>query len=114
MMSRTESQCDQMEAPSPWRSFSLKASTYHARIPYVQRLPFPAIAIILILIAVNLIVWAAVGIVLVSATCDSAKHIALTIAASIGIRHLYLQLFCPILWAFVTLWMRITSPPLTS
>lgn len=38
---------------------------YHSRIPYLRRLPFPAIAIILTLIMVNLLVWAAVGIVLV-------------------------------------------------
>ncbi|KAH7125493.1 high-affinity nickel transport protein-like protein [Dendryphion nanum] len=41
-----------------------KASTYHSRIPYLRKLPFPAIAIILTLILVNVLVWAAVGAVL--------------------------------------------------
>jgi high-affinity nickel-transport protein len=47
------------------KSWSNKASEYHARVPYLSRLPFPALAIILTLILVNLFVWAAVGIVLV-------------------------------------------------
>lgn len=52
-------------SPSLFKSFSNKASTYHARVPYLRKLPFAAIAIILILIFVNLVVWAAAGIVLV-------------------------------------------------
>jgi high-affinity nickel-transport protein len=44
---------------------STKASHFHSRIPYIQKLPFPAIAIIVALILVNLFVWAAVGVVLV-------------------------------------------------
>jgi high-affinity nickel-transport protein len=51
--------------PSFFRNVSNKASKYHARVPYLQKLPFPAIAIIVTLIVVNLLVWAAVGIVLV-------------------------------------------------
>ncbi|KAF2875297.1 high-affinity nickel transport protein-like protein [Massariosphaeria phaeospora] len=43
---------------------SHKASIYHARVPYVRRVPFPALTIILTLILVNLLVWAAVGVVL--------------------------------------------------
>ena len=34
-------------------------------MPYISKLPFPAIAIIVALIVVNLVVWAAVGVVLV-------------------------------------------------
>jgi high-affinity nickel-transport protein len=48
-----------------FRNVSNKASRYHARVPYLQKLPFPAIAIIVTLIVVNLLVWAAVGVVLV-------------------------------------------------
>lgn len=44
---------------------SRKATEYHSQTPYLRRLPFPAIAIIVTLIFVNLLVWAAVGIVLV-------------------------------------------------
>ncbi|KAF7443139.1 HoxN High-affinity nickel permease [Pyrenophora tritici-repentis] len=47
-----------------FQNASSKASAYHSRIPYLRRLPFAAIAIIITLIAVNLLVWAAVGIVL--------------------------------------------------
>jgi hypothetical protein len=52
---------------SLFKSLSKKASTYHGRVPYLRKLPFHAIAIIVTLIAVNLVVWAAVGIVLVGA-----------------------------------------------
>jgi high-affinity nickel-transport protein len=51
--------------PPFFRNVSNKASQYHSRVPYLQRLPFPAIAIIATLIVVNILVWAAVGIVLV-------------------------------------------------
>ncbi|KAH7558819.1 high affinity nickel transport protein nic1 [Bipolaris maydis] len=47
-----------------FRSASKKATEYHSQTPYLRRLPFPAIAIIVTLIVVNLLVWAAVGIVL--------------------------------------------------
>lgn len=42
-----------------------KSKQYHERIPLLCRLPFPAIAIVSLLIAVNIAVWIAVGIVLV-------------------------------------------------
>jgi high-affinity nickel-transport protein len=54
--------------PSFFRNVSAKASHYHSKVPYIQRLPFPAIAIIVTLVVVNLLVWAAVGIVLVCLT----------------------------------------------
>jgi high-affinity nickel-transport protein len=54
--------------PSFFHKVSTKASRYHARVPYLQKLPFPVIAIIAPLIVVNLLVWAAVGIVLVCLT----------------------------------------------
>jgi high-affinity nickel-transport protein len=56
--------------PSFFHNVSVKASHYHSRVPYIQKLPFPAIAIIVTLIIVNLLVWAAVGIVLVSESHD--------------------------------------------
>lgn len=43
-----------------------KGKHYHAKIPVLKRLPFPSIAIISLLVLVNLLVWIAVGIVLVS------------------------------------------------
>jgi high-affinity nickel-transport protein len=51
--------------PSIFTKLSSKASTYHARVPYLQKLPFSALAIILTLIFINLVVWAAIAIVLV-------------------------------------------------
>lgn len=42
-----------------------KASAYHIRIPYLNKLPFAAVGIIVTLIVINLIVWAVVGVVLV-------------------------------------------------
>lgn len=51
--------------PSLFSNVSKKASEYHARVPYISKLPFPAIAIIVALIIINLIVWAVVGVVLV-------------------------------------------------
>jgi len=53
------------DKPSFFRNASRKASEYHSRVPYLSKLPFPAIAIIVTLIIVNLLVWAAVGVVLV-------------------------------------------------
>ncbi|KAF2248369.1 NicO-domain-containing protein [Trematosphaeria pertusa] len=46
------------------KNWSNKASMYHSRVPYLKKLPFPALAIIATLVIVNLLVWAAVGIVL--------------------------------------------------
>jgi len=51
---------------SIFRNASTKASRYHSQITYMRRLPFPAIAIIVALVVVNVLVWAAVGIVLAS------------------------------------------------
>lgn len=48
---------------------SKKAAMYHGRVPYLRRLPFPALAIIILIALVNAAVWVAVGIVLVSNTC---------------------------------------------
>lgn len=53
--------------PSVFANVSHKAGIYHARIPYLRKLPLAAIAIILTLILVNAVVWAAVGIILVGA-----------------------------------------------
>lgn len=47
--------------------FASKAAVYHGRIPGIRRLPFSVVAIILLILSINIIVWAAVGVVLVSA-----------------------------------------------
>ena len=51
--------------PSLLRNFTNKASIAHARVPYLSKLPFAAVAIIATLIIINLLTWAAVGAVLV-------------------------------------------------
>jgi nickel/cobalt transporter (NiCoT) family protein len=55
--------------------FKRKAQVYHERTPYLRALPFAAISIIAILIAVNVAVWIAVGIVLVSPTPELCKPV---------------------------------------
>lgn len=47
------------------RKWSSKAASYHAGVPGLRKLPFRAVVVIVALIAVNIIVWAAVGVVLV-------------------------------------------------
>lgn len=42
-----------------------KGQPHHERIPYLRNLPLPAIAIVALLVVVNMLVWAAVGVVLV-------------------------------------------------
>ncbi|KAF2808861.1 NicO-domain-containing protein, partial [Mytilinidion resinicola] len=44
--------------------FSKKAAVYHGRVPYISKLPFSVVAVIIILILVNCLVWGGVGIVL--------------------------------------------------
>ncbi|KAF7194527.1 High-affinity nickel transport protein nic1 [Pseudocercospora fuligena] len=46
------------------RKLQSQADAYHQRIPWIRKLPGPAIAIILLLVFVQIIVWIAVGIVL--------------------------------------------------
>ncbi|KAF2218885.1 high-affinity nickel-transport protein-domain-containing protein [Elsinoe ampelina] len=41
-----------------------KSKPHHERIPYLRRLPLPAIAIVALLVVVNLAVWVAAGIIL--------------------------------------------------
>ncbi|PVI06425.1 high-affinity nickel transport protein-like protein [Periconia macrospinosa] len=41
-----------------------KASLYHARVSYLRKLPFSALAIIVTLVIVNILIWVAVAIVL--------------------------------------------------
>ncbi|OQO11044.1 hypothetical protein B0A48_05299 [Cryoendolithus antarcticus] len=41
-----------------------KAGAYHDKIPFLRKLPGPALAIILLLVVINLLVWVACGIVL--------------------------------------------------
>lgn len=63
-----------------------KAESFHEKIPLLRRLPGRAIAIILLLVAINILVWIACGIVL-------AFHPALVTTAvlsyTLGLRHAF-------------------------
>ena len=55
-----------VRGPKWFKVMSMKASNTHSRVPGLKKLPFPAVAIIALLIFVNIIVWVAAGIILVS------------------------------------------------
>ncbi|KIX03844.1 uncharacterized protein Z518_07397 [Rhinocladiella mackenziei CBS 650.93] len=59
-------------------------SRFHARVPYLRKLPLSAILIIALLIIVNLVVWAICGLILASHT-----HLLSTaaLAYTLGLRH---------------------------
>ncbi|WPH03133.1 NicO-domain-containing protein [Acrodontium crateriforme] len=61
-----------------------KAEIYHQNIPWIRKLPGSAIAIMLLLIAVNLIVWVGCSIVLHFHTSLVSTAV---LAYSIGLRH---------------------------
>ncbi|KIW02149.1 uncharacterized protein PV09_06634 [Verruconis gallopava] len=51
-------------APSWFKVLTSKASDTHSKVPALRNLPFPAFAIIALLVFVNIAVWVGVGIVL--------------------------------------------------
>lgn len=63
-----------------------KGRLYHQRVPLLNRLPFPAIAIITLLITINILVWIVVGTVL-------SRHPKLISTAvlswTLGLRHAF-------------------------
>lgn len=61
-----------------------KAGQYHERIPWIRRLPGPAIAIILLLVVVQIVVWIAVGIVLHFHTALVSTAV---LSYTLGLRH---------------------------
>lgn len=60
-----------LRGPSWFKTVSAKASSTHSRVPGLNKLPFPAVAIIALLIFVNIAAWVAAGIVLV---CEPDLH----------------------------------------
>ena len=48
-----------------------KAERSHRRVPGLRKIPLPALAIIFVIALINILVWVAVGIVLVSVVCPS-------------------------------------------
>ncbi|THW23580.1 NicO-domain-containing protein [Aureobasidium pullulans] len=68
--------------------FRAKGKHYHAQIPVLKRLPFPSIAIISLLVIINILVWIAVGIVLVSLDERILSLVSTAVLAySLGLRH---------------------------
>lgn len=61
-----------------------RLAKWHARTPYLRRLPLSAILVIMLLIFINLVAWAICGIILASHT-----HLLSTaaLAYSLGLRH---------------------------
>ncbi|KAF2763376.1 NicO-domain-containing protein [Pseudovirgaria hyperparasitica] len=66
------------------KSFSDKAAVYHDRVPYLRKLPFNALAIILFIAFVNAVVWVAVGIVL---HFNAGLASTAVLAYTLGLRH---------------------------
>lgn len=66
------------------RSYA-RSKRIHQRIPFVRALQLPAILMILLLIVINLVVWAIVGILLASKYTHLLSTAAL--AYSLGLRH---------------------------
>ncbi|KAF2718070.1 high affinity nickel transport protein nic1 [Polychaeton citri CBS 116435] len=63
-----------------------KAEGYHERVPFFRRLPGPAIAIVLLLVFVNLVVWTACAIVLHYNTRLVSSAV---LAYTFGLRHAF-------------------------
>ncbi|KAK7556885.1 high-affinity nickel-transport protein-domain-containing protein [Phyllosticta citricarpa] len=61
---------------------SKKAEYYHGRVPYLRKLPFASIAVIASVAIVNVLLWVAVGVVLVSALTATA-----VLSYTLGLRH---------------------------
>lgn len=61
-----------------------RAGQYHERIPWIRRLPGPAIAIMMLLAVVQIIVWIAVGVVLHFHTSLVSTAV---LSYTLGLRH---------------------------
>ncbi|KAF2456475.1 high-affinity nickel-transport protein-domain-containing protein [Lineolata rhizophorae] len=75
---------DEEDRPGFFGNVSYKAALYHERVPGVRKLPFPAVAVIIALIAVNVIVWAAVGVIL---HFHGALISTAVLSYTLGLRH---------------------------
>lgn len=60
--------------PSWFNNLTNKASGTHSKVPGVNKLAFPAVCIIVLLIFVNVTVWIVAGVVLVSPYYDIKLH----------------------------------------
>jgi high-affinity nickel-transport protein len=66
------------------KKLQTQAEYYHNRIPWIRRLPGPALAIIALLVGVQLVVWTAVGIVLHFHTALVSTAV---LSYTLGLRH---------------------------
>lgn len=74
-----------VEARQPFvRRVQKKAGAYHDRIPYLRKLPGPALAIILFLVFINILVWIAIAIVL---HWHASLVSTAVLAYTLGLRH---------------------------
>ena len=70
--------------PNTLKKLRAKAELYHERLPFIRRLPGPAIAIILLIAVVNLLVWTASGIVL---SFHTGLVTTAVLSYTLGLRH---------------------------
>jgi len=58
-------------------TLSKRATDYHGKIPWIKKLPIAAVGIILAVALANAVIWAAVGVVLVSGSpCINLQALA--------------------------------------
>jgi len=63
-----------------------KAALYHSKTPGISKIPFSAVAIILLVVSINIIVWIAVGIVL---HFNGALISTAVLSYTLGLRHAF-------------------------
>jgi len=76
---------DEERNPHLHKFFS-KAALYHSKTPGISKLPFSAVAIILLIITINILVWIAVGIVL---HFHGALISTAVLSYTLGLRHAF-------------------------
>jgi high-affinity nickel-transport protein len=75
---------DPESVPNRLDKLRAQAEFYHERIPFIRRLPGSAIAIILLIAAINLLVWVACGIVL---SFHTGLVTTAVLSYTLGLRH---------------------------
>jgi high-affinity nickel-transport protein len=75
---------DFLSTRTRYRALKLKAHSLHSRIPWIRRLPAPAIAITALLLIVQALVWTSVGVVL---SFHPALVSTAVLAYTLGLRH---------------------------
>ena len=68
----------------PFRAIQVQAIALHGRIPGIRVLPRRAVAIILMLMVANVLVWVAVGVVLVGSLLNGFQKLMLVFRARLS------------------------------